>query len=162
MSKASAVSSKPLSVQRPSTAPTNTQTKTTRVAKPQSSSSASKVTTKLATPKTTPSKPTNGMAKRVLKPTKPSAAPTAVPTTTAKASKETIDEFFGEKKKTSSKQLFVLEQEEMTELEGKGKSSVDEETEQPEMIATETPCENTELIDAYLQKKKGQNKLIRN
>ena len=50
----------------------------------------------------------------------------------------------------------VVEQEEMTELEGKDKPVVDEET---DVISAEAPGgEDTSLIDAYLEKKKGPNK----
>lgn len=198
-SKATTVSSKPSSATRPSTAPSNGQTKTTRNTKPQPSSSASKVTTKSTAPKTspakstpakstpakstpakaTPTKPSSGTAKRVLKTTAPAlpATATTVTTTTTtvttvKASDETIDEFFGEKKKSSSMQLFVSEQEEMTELEEKDKPVVEQEEmtelevkdkpvvdEETDVISAEAPsCEDTSLIDAYLEKKKGPNK----
>jgi len=87
-----------------------------------------------------------------------------------KTSEETIDEFFGEKKKSSSKQLFVAEQEEeITELEAKDGKSEPAVTEDIETViaktetsheenTTETSSEDTTLIDAYLEKKKSKSK----
>lgn len=58
--------------------------------------------------------------------------------------------------------MFVSKQEEITELEGvKEKPSVDEEADREMTSTEEAPREDTTLIDAYLEKKKGQNKQVK-
>ncbi|XP_065897961.1 uncharacterized protein DDB_G0286299-like isoform X2 [Dysidea avara] len=144
---------------RPSTAPTTTATKSPRIAKTPSTSSTSKISKpSSAISKTSPTKPTkqaNGATKR---PSKPAAV------ATKQSSKETIDEFFGEKKKSSSQQVFVSEQEEMAEL-GKEKEQPirEDDTEATTAVADDSddnkkaPADEKDICDLYEDMKKNKS-----